>query len=61
MSGALKGGLWGIHPDLGTLDEGDMQFTMDYRSAYHRVLSDWFGLEKNRFSNFDNLDLEGIF
>ena len=61
MSGALKGGLWGIHPDLGALDEGDMQFTMDYRSAYHRVLSDWFGLEKNRFSNFDNLDLEGIF
>ena len=61
MSGALKGGIWGIHPDLGTLVEGDMQFTMDYRSAYHRVLSDWFGLKRNRFSKFDEMSLEGIF
>ena len=29
MSGALEGGIWGAHPDLGALQEGDMQFTMD--------------------------------
>ena len=42
LSGAIKGGIWGAHPDLGDLIEGDMQFTMDYRSVYASILSDWF-------------------
>ena len=60
MSGALEGGIWGAHPDLGTLQEGDMQFTMDYRSVYHLVLANWFGLEHNRFQDFDKSAIEGL-
>ena len=59
--GAIKGGLWGVHPDLGSLVEGDMQFTMDYRSVYERVLSDWFSIQENRFTSFRNDKLAGIF
>ena len=60
MSGALEGGIWGAHPDLGALQEGDMQFTMDYRSVYHLVLANWFGLEHNRFQDFDKSAIEGL-
>jgi len=60
MSGALEGGIWGTHPDLGALQEGDMQFTMDYRSVYHLVLANWFGLDLNRFQNFDKSAIEGL-
>jgi len=60
MSGALEGGIWGVHPDLGDLQEGDMQFTMDYRTVYHMVLSDWFGLEQNRFQDFDKSAIDGL-
>lgn len=50
-----------MHPDLGLLEEGDMQFSMDYRSVYHKVLADWFGLQNNRFAGFAENSLDGIF
>ena len=63
LGGRVKGGLWGRHPDLGALDgdDFDLQFTMDYRSVYDRVLSDWFNLPNNRFHSFVSPELTGIF
>ena len=52
ISGSLEGGLWGIHPDLGNLTDGDVKFTTDYRVVYDKILSDWFGLDQNRFQNY---------
>lgn len=60
MGGTVQGGIWGAHPDLGALNEGDMAFTMDYRSVYDLILKDWFGLTKNRFNGFSNSILNGI-
>ena len=60
MGGAVSGGIWGIHPDLGALDEGDMAYTMDYRSVYDLVLAEWFGLPENRFKGFSNSIMNGI-
>lgn len=60
LSGAINGGIWGVHPDLGDLVEGDMKFTLDYRSVYQTILSDWFGLKQNRFIDFNNNDLIGL-
>ena len=40
MSGALEGELWGVHPDLGDLNEGYIEYTLDYRLFYDRVLAD---------------------
>ena len=60
MGGAVQGGILGNHPDLGALVEGDMQFTMDYRAVYERVLSDWFGIRENKFASFRNKNLSGM-
>ncbi len=61
VGGSVNGGFWGVHPDLGKLEDGDMTFTMDYRAVYERILSDWFGIEDNRFLKYTNNDLDGIF
>ena len=61
LSGDIKGGIWGAHPDLGDLVEGDMQFTMDYRSVYASILSDWFKIPLNRFSKYSNENLLSIY
>ena len=60
MSGGLSGGIWGVHPDLGNLSDGDMEFTLDYRTMYHTVLRDWFGLTQNRFASHVDTALDGI-
>lgn len=42
LAGAgIKGGLHGSHPSLTDLAEGDIQHTVDFRSVYGSVLSDW--------------------
>jgi uncharacterized protein (DUF1501 family) len=61
MSGSLEGGLWGIHPDLGNLTDGDVKFTTDYRVVYDKILSDWFGLNQNRFQNYRSNIIDGLF
>ena len=61
MSGSLEGGLWGIHPDLSNLKDGDVQFTTDYRVVYDKILSDWFGLDQNRFKDFRSKITNGLF
>ena len=61
MGGRVKGGLWGDHPRLDRLDDGDMRHTMDYWSLYEAVLSDWFGLPGNRFDGHKDPRLAGLF
>ena len=58
--GSVAGGLYGDHPDLHNLVDGDMEFTMDYRSLYQAVLGDWFEITPNRFSNFADKRLTGM-
>ena len=41
---AVKGGLYGDYPDLANLDKnGNMKFTVDFRSLYATVLDRWLG------------------
>ena len=61
LSGAIKGGIWGVHPDLGDLVEGDMKCTMDYRSVYASILSGWFKIPLNRFNEYSNENLLSIY
>ena len=60
MGGRVNGGLWGDHPDLGQLDDGDMRYTMDYRTLYDAVLANWFRLSDNRFSDKRDNRLIGL-
>lgn len=38
---AVKGGLLGKHPSLTDLSEGDIKHTVDFRSVYGSLLTDW--------------------
>ena len=37
----VKGGLYGQRPDLAKLDNGNLRFTVDFRSVYRTVLDKW--------------------
>jgi uncharacterized protein (DUF1501 family) len=40
----VKGGLYGVAPDLEKLDDGDPRFTTDFRQVYGEVLDEWLGV-----------------
>jgi uncharacterized protein (DUF1501 family) len=42
VGGGVKGGLYGEHPSLDDLDNGDIKFTVDFRSVYSTVVEKWF-------------------
>ena len=58
--GSINGGIYGKHPSLSKLTDGDMQFTMDYRSVYDWVLSQWFEIENNRFKAYRTAELNTL-
>jgi uncharacterized protein (DUF1501 family) len=41
MGAGVKPGLYGRHPSLSDLDQGDLKFTTDFRSVYATVLNRW--------------------
>jgi len=41
----VKGGIYGKHPSLTELDEGDLIHTTDFRDVYAGVLQHWMGLD----------------
>jgi uncharacterized protein (DUF1501 family) len=43
LGGAIRGGLYGAHPSLDRLDNGDAIYTVDFRSVYATVIEKWFG------------------
>lgn len=45
---AVKGGLYGAHPSLTDLDEGDLKFTTDFRRVYATLIDGWFGVKHQR-------------
>ena len=48
LGAAVEGGLYGQHPSLDTLDQGDLVFTTDFRSVFGTVIRDWFGADPAR-------------
>ena len=51
MGGGVKGGLYGVHPSLNDLHNGDLKHTTDYRSLYATVIEKWWGLSSVAFGN----------
>jgi uncharacterized protein (DUF1501 family) len=43
VGGGVKGGLYGRHPSFDDLDNGDIRYTVDFRSVYATVLEKWLG------------------
>jgi uncharacterized protein (DUF1501 family) len=48
MGGKVKGGIYGSHPSLTDLDNGDLKFATDFRAVYATVLEKWMGREPNQ-------------
>lgn len=40
---AVRGGLYGEHPSLDELDEGDLAHTVDFRRVFGTFVEEWFG------------------
>jgi uncharacterized protein (DUF1501 family) len=57
----VRGGLYGAHPDLSNLDDGDLRHTVDFRSVYGTVIEDWLGAPAQDVlgGNFDRLGFVG--
>lgn len=43
LGGGLSGGLYGAAPSLTNLDNGNLKYTVDFRSVYATVLESWLG------------------
>ncbi len=43
IGGAVKGGIYGEHPSLTDLDNGDLKFNTDFRAVYATILGRWLG------------------
>ncbi len=43
VGGKVKGGVYGTHPSLTDLDNGDLRHSIDFRSVYATVLERWLG------------------
>ena len=44
----VKGGLYGKHPSLTDLDDGDLRHTVDFRAVYAVIVERWFAVEHER-------------
>jgi uncharacterized protein (DUF1501 family) len=44
----LKGGVYGTLPNLASLDGGNLNHDIDFRSVYGTVLQEWFGIQRPR-------------
>jgi uncharacterized protein (DUF1501 family) len=55
----VKGGVYGDHPSLTNLDEGDLKFATDFRSIYATVLDKWLNADSRQIlgRDFDKLPI----
>lgn len=44
----VRGGLYGEHPSLTKLDDGDLAVRIDFRSVYAEIIERWFGVARER-------------
>jgi len=42
LGGSVRGGVYGAHPSLEDLDDGDLKYTVDFRNVYATVAEKWF-------------------
>ena len=56
---ALKSPLFGEHPSISDLDDGDLKFHTDFRSVYATVIEKWFAADSQKLlgSKYPTLDI----
>ena len=58
----IKGGFHGEPPDLAHLDDGNLRYSVDFRSVYATVLEDWLGASATDIlgGSFDKLNVIAV-
>ena len=54
MGGKVNGGIYGDSPDLDNLEEGNLRYNQDFKSAYGTLASRWWRTD-NPWKNFDEI------
>jgi uncharacterized protein (DUF1501 family) len=58
VGGRVKGGVYGEHPSLSTLDSnGDLIYTTDFRSIYNSIAKEFLGASSERLSSCPTISL----
>jgi uncharacterized protein (DUF1501 family) len=57
----LKGGLFGRHPSLTDLDDGNMKMTTDFRRVYATMIKEWLGYDNTELVLKGRFEPLGIF
>jgi uncharacterized protein (DUF1501 family) len=59
LGDAVKGGFYGEPADLAALDNGNLRYTVDFRSVYATVLEGWLEASATQIlgRSFDHLNL----
>jgi uncharacterized protein (DUF1501 family) len=45
VGGGVRAGVFGDHPSLTDLDNGDLKYKLDFRSVYGTMIQDWLGAD----------------
>jgi uncharacterized protein (DUF1501 family) len=58
VGGGIKGGIYGDHPSLTDLQDGDLKYKIDFRNVYATVLERWMGADSKLIlgDKFDQMD-----
>ena len=48
VGGGVKGGMYGAHPSLTDLDDGNLKMTTDFRRVYASMIDEWLGYDDTR-------------
>ena len=60
MGGKVNAGLYGNYPSLDKLKDGDLVYTMDYRSVYEHICSFWLNQKNNEWQTFTDKRLSSL-
>lgn len=57
LGGAVQGGLYGSPPNLEDLEQGDLKYTIDFRSMYRTVAEKWWKIPAPFLQSFPVIDV----
>jgi uncharacterized protein (DUF1501 family) len=57
----VKGGLYGQHPSLTDLDDGNLKMTTDFRRVYATMIKEWLGYDETPVVLKGRFDSLGVF
>ena len=61
VGGGVKGGMYGCHPSLTDLDDGNLKMTTDFRRVYATMIDEWLGYDDTQKILKGSFEPMGVF